>query len=129
MASTAMKPTLCRLSAYCAPGLPRPTQSCMERKWPRRRAPGPGPSGFAFGGFLAGSRFLAFARLQSRRRDDRRDGEVAVGDAAFSALRQRHIGNVDRRADLEAGPRNHDLFRNVRRSAGRRVGKEWLSKV
>src|SRR3546814_19261241 len=114
MASTAMKPTLCRLSAYCAPGLPRPTQSCMERKWPRRRAPGPGPSGFAFGGFLAGSRFLAFARLQSRRRDDRRAGEVAVGDAAFSALRQRHIGNENRRADIEPGPRNHEILLKVR---------------
>src|SRR3546814_7084656 len=38
-----------------------------------------------------------------------------LGDAAFSALRQRHIGNVDRRADIEAGQRNHDFFRNVRR--------------
>src|SRR4026207_126562 len=27
IASTAMKPTLWRLSAYCAPGLPRPTKS------------------------------------------------------------------------------------------------------
>src|SRR6185369_14210349 len=28
--SSAMKPTLCRLSAYCAPGLPRPTNSFMS---------------------------------------------------------------------------------------------------
>src|ERR1700752_5191107 len=30
--STAMKPTLCRCSAYCAPGLPRSTQSCIDRR-------------------------------------------------------------------------------------------------
>src|SRR3546814_11818628 len=113
MASTAMKPTLCRLSAYCAPGLPRPTQSCMERKWPRRRAPGPGPSGFAFGGFLAGRRFLDFARLQSRRRDDRRHGEVAVRDPALGALRTRHIGHVDRRADIEARQPTPDFIPQV----------------
>src|SRR5262245_57915705 len=30
MASTAMKPTLCRLKAYSAPGLPRPTKSFIS---------------------------------------------------------------------------------------------------
>src|SRR3546814_1458320 len=31
IASTAMTPTLCRFIAYLAPGLPRPTQSCITR--------------------------------------------------------------------------------------------------
>src|SRR3546814_15832550 len=31
IASTALKPTLCRFIAYLAPGLPRPTQRCISR--------------------------------------------------------------------------------------------------
>src|SRR6478672_3842500 len=34
MMSAAMKPTLCRWSAYCAPGLPRPTHNCIAQILP-----------------------------------------------------------------------------------------------
>ena len=33
--SSAMNPTLCRFPAYFAPGLPRPTQSCIAASSPR----------------------------------------------------------------------------------------------
>ena len=43
MTSSAMKPTLWRRSAYCGPGLPRPTQSCIEPSMVRRPGLDPGP--------------------------------------------------------------------------------------
>src|SRR3546814_3473332 len=44
---------------------------------------------FAFGGsfFAAVDGRIAFARLHRRGGDDRRDGEIAIGDRAFAALR------------------------------------------
>src|SRR3546814_10186462 len=56
---------------------------------------------------------VAVARLERRRGDDRRDGEVAVGDRAFHALRQGDVADVDRFADVETGDVDRDVVGNL----------------
>src|SRR3546814_20877903 len=60
---------------------------------------------------------VAVARLERRRGDDRRDGEVAVGDRAFHALRQGDVADVDRFADVETGDVDRDVVGNLVRFA------------
>src|SRR3990167_4621459 len=67
-----------------------------------------GGFGFVFGGLLGrghvtGRSFSAFGLLERRRSNQRRDGEIAVGDRAFRTGRQRHFADVDRIADVLAG--------------------------
>src|SRR5687768_8790082 len=146
MASTAMNPTLCRCIAYCAPGLPRPTQICTgsnspqssiaaascgwpgtstglePKRWPSQRSMKPEALGslafaFAFSFVLADQRHfvrsqlfgsfgsrrgLGRLRLDSGRRDDGGDGEVAVGDRRLRPLGQGDLADMDRIADVGA---------------------------
>src|SRR3546814_7895972 len=74
---------------------------------------------FAFGGsfFAAIDGRIAFARLHRRGGDDRRDGEVAVGDRAFAALGQGDVADVDRIADIIAGDVDLDVVGHLVRIA------------
>src|SRR3546814_15910625 len=60
---------------------------------------------------------VAVARLERRRGDDRRDGEVAVGDRAFHALRPGDVADVDRFAVVETGDVERDVVWNLVRFA------------
>src|SRR3546814_11990935 len=60
---------------------------------------------------------VAVARLERRRCDDRCDGEIAVGDRAFHALRQGDVADVDRIADVETGDVDRDVVGNLFRFA------------
>ena len=93
-----MKPTLCRLSAYFAPGLPRPANSSIASGPPARQV-------YSFG-LRLGRRFsrgrlggLGGLRLHRRGAGNGRDGEVAVGDHRAHAGRQLDRRDVDRIAD------------------------------
>src|SRR6478736_871313 len=83
MVSAAMKPTLCRLKAYSAPGLPRPTKSFISH--PDRKNGGGRRS------FLSGAA------------DDGRHGEIALGDGGLHAFGQLDRRDVHAVADLETG--------------------------
>src|SRR5213075_3285189 len=138
MASAAMKPTLWRWSAYCAPGLPRPAQICMGAVTASKNAhPASGmgvlvrigsrrslgflaafgfAAGFTLGFFLADGRNLALRRgflflglLHRRRGNDGSNGEVAIVDRRFHALGQLDLADVERIADLEPGEIDVDL--------------------
>ena len=76
---------------------------------------------FAFIGILLarrhigriGGRGVAFGLLERRRSDQRGDGEVAIGDRAFAAFRQRQFADVDRIADFLAGNVDFDFARDL----------------
>src|SRR6476469_3111388 len=135
MASTAMNPTLCRLKAYSAPGLPRPTKSFIsssrqkERKAVRRRRrlvlllllllllvflpSSLDRSGSFLSAWLCGSRgsdgrtgFLGGAA------DNGRDREVVLGRGWLDARGERNGRDMHAVADLEAGQIHVEMLRN-----------------
>jgi hypothetical protein len=61
-----------------------------------------------------GSSSLFLFGLHRRRSDDGGDGEVFFGVRRRDALRQLHLADVDRIADLQPVERNVNLARDVR---------------
>src|SRR5205085_2132918 len=100
MASTAMKPTLWRCIAYCAPGLPRPTQICtganspQSSSWTEAGWPGTSTGGLPNKEPSQRNKDLSFARL-------------FAGFFAFLAD-QRHVGG-NRRLGFGSGVRGFEL--------------------
>src|SRR5690606_30646975 len=119
-----MTPTLWRLCWYWAPGLPRPTNSCIAFYSEMREATrGSPPASITVGdrrglllaaflgwGLLGLIATLGVGRTQAGWGNDGGDGEVAIRDLRRHALGQGDGRDVERVADVGAGEIDDDLL-------------------